>query len=552
MTKNGKTHSPKPLWFQYGWIVFAVFLLLSLPACKEDGDSENISEALSNRLTSALNFEGGELKEGEPPEGNDDPTLAPQVEEVRTLTQIIPGQPFSAQLRLNDEFAANGRKKRVLQKLLLEVPPDVDAVIIWVVGSDSYIEVPVDLFKEDDKWWAELFGRLNPDIELQGEQFKLKFAFKSGDVIGEYYDWNLDVTEDPPLEEEEIVETSSIVGGEFFYGSKPAGEFNEASPQIEDIEGPEQLVSGKRFTLILHTDFDFGTNVADVLFSIPLVQGYTIVQGDVFPDGDSFIVSVTNTLTADFAATGWLMTFMVALQSTEGNVGRYRAWSAQVVQEEETLDCDDDNACTTDKVVDGKCEYTTKDCSDGVACTDDQCNPTDASCTNRPARNYCYISGTCYESGRKNPANPCQACNWRNSQEQWSDNDGATCDDNDRCTENDRCSGGTCEGEAKDCTAPNECQVDGSCNATTGECENAFVENGQPCDGGNGTCQGGQCVPASGGVKVRNPQFVGGGGTAKSGGKLLRTTFPAPTVIVPSSSENFTLKSGKVILQTSE
>ena len=420
-----------------------LLVLLVHPACFEDGDSEKISTALSNRLTSALNFEGGELKEGEPPEGNDDPQDAPQVDEVRTLTRLIPGQPFSAQLRLNEEFTGNGKKKRVVRKLLLEVPPDVDAVLIWVVGSDSYIEVPVDLFKEEDRWWAELFGRLNADVELQGKKFKVKFAFKSGDIVGEFYDWNLDVTEDPPLEEEEIVETSSIVGGEFFLGSEPNGTLDEASPQIEHIEGPEQLVSGKGFTLLLDTDFEFGTNVADVVFSIPLVEGYTVVPGDVFPaDDGGYIVSVTNTLTADFTATGWVMTFMVALRSSEGNVGKYRAWSAEIIEEEETIDCDDGNACTTDTIVDGKCKYTTKNCSDTISCTDDQCNPLNAQCTNRPAREFCLISGKCYAQGDENSNNGCLFCNWKNDQKAWSDNDGATCDDDDLCTESDQCKAG--------------------------------------------------------------------------------------------------------------
>ena len=50
--------------------------------------------------------------------------------------------------------------------------------------------------------------------------------------------------------------------------------------------------------------------------------------------------------------------------------------------------------------------------------------------------NGCVIDSACYGDGQVNPLNPCQVCD--PSAVDWSDNDGASCDDGLFCTADDR------------------------------------------------------------------------------------------------------------------
>jgi hypothetical protein len=77
-------------------------------------------------------------------------------------------------------------------------------------------------------------------------------------------------------------------------------------------------------------------------------------------------------------------------------------------------------------------------------------------------------------------------------------NDAGFCDDGSLCTENDTCDAGACEGVAIDCSATNFCQLDGTCDETTGACGRDFMPNGTTCtpDGaeeGTGICLQGEC-----------------------------------------------------------
>jgi hypothetical protein len=113
----------------------------------------------------------------------------------------------------------------------------------------------------------------------------------------------------------------------------------------------------------------------------------------------------------------------------------------------------------------GNCELSAgctsnTDCDDGNPCTDDSCN---------------LVSGAC--SSVPNPGN--------------------TCSDSNLCTIDDMCTvDGSCVGTTKDCSDGNECTED-SCSAGTGECVNSPAPLNEPCDGGNGICDGaGICVGA--------------------------------------------------------
>src|SRR5262249_41276812 len=137
---------------------------------------------------------------------------------------------------------------------------------------------------------------------------------------------------------------------------------------------------------------------------------------------------------------------------------------AGCVHTNNTLPCDDGNACTySDGCAAGACVGTP------ITCTDDQCNHRScngtASCTVIPLPN------------------------------------GAACDDGNGCTQPgaDTCQSGVCVGGPPVlCTALDQCHVAGTCSPATG-CSNPNAPNGTPCNDGNtytqnDACQGGVCT----------------------------------------------------------
>jgi len=80
-------------------------------------------------------------------------------------------------------------------------------------------------------------------------------------------------------------------------------------------------------------------------------------------------------------------------------------------------------------------------------------------------------------------------------------NTGNACDDGNACTQTDACVAGVCTGgNPVVCPTASQCEVQGTCNPSTGQCrENLFADDGTPCDDEDActkgdTCQGGQCV----------------------------------------------------------
>lgn len=73
------------------------------------------------------------------------------------------------------------------------------------------------------------------------------------------------------------------------------------------------------------------------------------------------------------------------------------------------------------------------------------------------------------------------------------------CSDGNACTAGDTCMAGTCTAGPIDCTAKDDCHLDGTCNMATGTCTTPTKPNGTLCDDGDGctqasTCQAGACV----------------------------------------------------------
>ena len=99
-----------------------------------------------------------------------------------------------------------------------------------------------------------------------------------------------------------------------------------------------------------------------------------------------------------------------------------------------------------------------EDCADDDPCTSDECSP--GGCRHSPAQ------------------------------------DGTECDDGDACTLTDTCQAGTCTGaNPLVCVAPDACHDPGTCNPTSGICENAPAKpDDTPCDDGNLCTVGEACL----------------------------------------------------------
>lgn len=108
--------------------------------------------------------------------------------------------------------------------------------------------------------------------------------------------------------------------------------------------------------------------------------------------------------------------------------------------------CDDGDACTT-----------------GEACSGGQCLGGSAV--------VCQATGACQVAGTCNPETGCEISEAP---------DGTECDDQDACTSSDVCAGGACVGEAKSCAGSGECMV-GQCSPATGECQDIPVVDGTEC-----------------------------------------------------------------------
>jgi hypothetical protein len=84
--------------------------------------------------------------------------------------------------------------------------------------------------------------------------------------------------------------------------------------------------------------------------------------------------------------------------------------------------CDDGNSCTkNDYCQGGICKglYYGQSCADALGCTEDLCDGKGGCLGNKLKSNWCLIKGACYVGGAKNPQNPCQVCDVKQSLSSW-------------------------------------------------------------------------------------------------------------------------------------
>ncbi|MCK9420581.1 MAG: hypothetical protein M0R70_14510 [Nitrospirae bacterium] len=139
-----------------------------------------------------------------------------------------------------------------------------------------------------------------------------------------------------------------------------------------------------------------------------------------------------------------------------------------------SLDCNDNNLCTTDNCdPEMGCYYTAKTCNDANGCTTDSCDPATGNCVYANNANPCILDGVSCMQGACSGGNCAlgatrRMCDDNNSCTDDSCDDATfhcvntnkadltSCDDSNACTLNDLCTAGSCAG-----TPTEDCMVHG-------------------------------------------------------------------------------------------
>ncbi len=170
-------------------------------------------------------------------------------------------------------------------------------------------------------------------------------------------------------------------------------------------------------------------------------------------------------------------------------------------------DCDDNNQCTQDSCVDGRCENISmigESCDDNDPCTTgDTCvvaSSTDTTLVCRGLEKNCDDSNPCTIDSCDIATGECVYTQLE---------DGTVCNDGNPCTIEDVCQSGSCIGKEKPCNDANPCTLD-SCDEESGECINTPVADSTVCDDGNectleDVCEEGFCVGTEKNCDDSNP-----------------------------------------------
>jgi hypothetical protein len=179
-------------------------------------------------------------------------------------------------------------------------------------------------------------------------------------------------------------------------------------------------------------------------------------------------------------------------------VAGFCAWTNQA----DGTGCDDLNPCTLDDAcLSGACQGAARDCEDGLACTVDYCSTGTGGDPCVHMARACDDANVCSADSCAEPDGcvftPIPGCvdsdhdGWRDEEDCEPYNPMVNPGRAEQCDSLDNdCNGVTDDGDF--CPSPDPCRT-GSCVA--GACMYLPATDGTPC-WGNGTCQGGTCMPA--------------------------------------------------------
>ncbi len=310
----------------------AFFLFLALIAvhfsgCSKKSKKEDITQSLEDRLTDALDFEGGTVKEGDPPKASDS-DAAPQISSVESPEQYRLGADFAVEL--TSDYAEEQK---------------VDKAIIHILGAKKYIVVSPAYLVDG---LMVLAGTLRNDPLLLEKAFDVEYALQtSAGLTGRYRPVGFEISRETPQDVESPIIAVSVSNDNTFHESgRPEGSESEDVPQIQEIEAPSQLRRGDAFSVKLYSDFARTEEVVAAILTTPLNDAYYEIRGVLSAAASGWAMTITGHLATEGLEAGDLLVFLYALKTTDGRVGAYRSWAVEVVDEipdgDEDVDPDPD------------------------------------------------------------------------------------------------------------------------------------------------------------------------------------------------------------------
>lgn len=290
----------------FAMIVLTGLMLILFWGCSScsESDSEEIAEALEDRLTDALKFEGGTVNEGSPPESSS-AASAPKLKSVIMSDRLWMDDDFSVELGSDYSGASS-----------------VDTVVVYVEKATRHITVPSELKNQ----LIMLAGTLAKDPEFAGKNFTLKFALQTAaEVTGPYASHGLQVSPDDPPDAESVLQDVQAEGAALVNSPPPQGSSSSDAPQILRLAAPESITVEESVEIKLHTDYSGELDVA--ILTLPGASSYMSIPGE-FSEG---VFKVSGRFLSRDLKEGDVLTFEWALMDSEGQAGMYRLWVIEVL-----------------------------------------------------------------------------------------------------------------------------------------------------------------------------------------------------------------------------
>jgi len=326
--------------------VLLALCCVAMMGCDSGGDAGDLAGALEDRLTDALDFDGGETEKGAPPEESSNAD-APAITTLDPPAELGLGQFFV--LRMESDAAQ---------------PQDVDSAVIYVEGASKYITVTSGLVAVNGGWEMRLSGILLADTELKNKNFDLKVALKtSTGLTGAYKPWSLKILDISAVGGgSDVVKGTSVPGGELNESGRPPGDGSPDIPQIQGIDAPESVVPEEQVDVVLYSNnIQSPADVQAIIVSAPTSDSYwRVTNFDVITPvakdiGDSYGFRMSVTVPAlDLDVSSIVLLW--ALEKSGRQVGLYFPWEFTLAEpadgdmdEEETETADEE----PDEVIDG-------------------------------------------------------------------------------------------------------------------------------------------------------------------------------------------------------
>ena len=294
--------------------VLMLLLVVWSVQCSSDGDASSLAEDLANRLTDALEFENGTQEQGEAPDGSDE-AAAPQITQLVAPLEMRVGEPFA--LEVYTDFAQAG---------------EVSRAIVAVKDATKYLQITAATTMADSGNVMYLSGILLADEELKGRSFSLSVALQTdGGLTGAYASWNISVLNLSGSAGGNYVDTMDVGGATWSDTGRPDGSDAQDAPQISGVQGPEFILPGQTFSVVLESiNATASSGVQTIVATLPKSPGYKAISSFEVNEQDGLTRYIVQVMLPASALPMRNMVVLWALQNADGATGLFAPWTAEV------------------------------------------------------------------------------------------------------------------------------------------------------------------------------------------------------------------------------